>query len=183
MHFLGVYEKWFGALRLNKLEVLEIGIHHGGSLRMWEEYFPNSQITGVDIEKHCKKHENGRIKVFIGDQADRNFLSTLGKFDIIIDDGGHTMDQQKNSFNVLWGHLNPGGIYVIEDLETSYWPKFEGAYRNKHTMIEMLKGFVDNVNCVGAAHPRAEHKKKIVEDLSIEAIHFYQSLCLVHKKA
>ena len=183
MHFLNVYERWFEPIRLNKMEVLEIGIHHGGSLKMWEEYFPNSQITGIDVDKKCKKHEAGRIKVFIGDQADIAFLQTMGRFNIIIDDGGHKMDQQKNSFYELWNHLNHNGMYVLEDLETSYWPKFDGVYRNKNTTIEMLKGLVDNVNCVGAAHPRSEHKKKIVEDLNIEAIHFYQSLCLIHKKA
>lgn len=182
MHFLNVYEQWFDKIRLDKMEILEIGIHHGGSLKMWEEYFPNSNITGMDINPKCKKYEAGRIKVFIGDQANTEFLRTMGNFDIIIDDGGHKMDQQKNSFYELWNHLNPNGMYVLEDLETSYWPKFDGAYGNKDTAIEMLKGLVDNLNREGILHARAEDKRRVVEDFNMESIHFYQSLCLIHKK-
>jgi predicted O-methyltransferase YrrM len=183
MHFLGVYEQHFNAIRERPMKILEIGVHKGGSLRMWAEYFPNSRITGLDIDKDCKRNYGDRIQVVIGDQADREFLNKLGTFDIIIDDGGHTMVQKKTSLDVLWGHLHPGGVYVLEDLETSYWPKFGGAYGRKDTAMEMLKGWVDNLNWRGIDYDRAEKKRKRLLDLHIKAIHFYPSLCLIEKEA
>lgn len=182
MHFLDVYEQHFGPRRMEPLKVLEIGVHHGGSLKMWAAYFPNSRITGVDIDHDCKKNYGDRIQVVIGDQADREFLDGLGTFDIIIDDGGHTMKQQKTSLDVLWGHLHPGGVYVLEDLETSYWPKFGGAYGRKDTTMEMLKGLVDNLNWRGIDYDRAEKARKRLLNLGIESMHFYPSLCLLYKE-
>jgi predicted O-methyltransferase YrrM len=182
MHFLDVYEHHFSTMRERPMKILEIGVHHGGSLRMWAEYFPNSKITGVDIDEDCKKHSGKNINVIIGDQADVDFLDTLGHFDIIVDDGGHTMIQQRTSLEVLWDHLHPGGVYVIEDLETSYWPKFGGAYLKHGTMIETLKGRVDNLNHRGIAHKRAEKEQRTVDNYQIKSIHFYPSLCLIYKE-
>jgi predicted O-methyltransferase YrrM len=183
MHCLDVYEQFFNAIRERPMKILEIGVHKGGSLRMWAEYFPNSRITGVDIDPDCKRNYGDRIQVVIGDQADRDFLNKLGTFDIIVDDGGHTMVQQKTSLDVLWGHLHPGGVYVLEDLETSYWPKFGGSFDRTDTTIEHLKKLVDNLNWRGIDYDRAVKKRKRLEDLHIKAIHFYPSLCLIEKEA
>jgi len=181
MHFLEVYEWYFSPIREEKMDVLEIGVHHGGSLKMWEEYFPNSSISGIDIDKKCKGYEGGRVKVFIGDQANREFLKTMGEFNIIIDDGGHTMVQQQASFWELWWHIKVGGYYVMEDLETSYWPQFDGGYRNKGNTMEMLKGLVDNLNHAGIGYSRAKGLAEGLPDYGIEFIHFYPSLCILKK--
>ena len=98
--------------------------------------FPNAEIVGVDILEDCKKYESGNIKVFIGDQHDVKFLETLGEFDIIIDDGGHTMTQQQVSLKTLMLQLSDTGIYVIEDLHTSYWEQFQDI---QHTTIDEIK--------------------------------------------
>jgi cephalosporin hydroxylase len=182
MHFLDVYEHHFSSIRENPLEILEIGVQYGGSLKMWEEYFPNSNITGVDIDKKCKKYSKNRVKVIIGDQANREFLETLGNFDIIIDDGGHVMKQLKTSLEILWEHLNPGGAYVIEDLETCYWPKFDGAWDRDDTAMETLKSRIDNLNHAAISHDRAENKMTQIKDYGITSMHFYQSLCIIYKE-
>ncbi len=92
---------------------------------MWREFFPNAKIYGADI----KPVEVPGVDCFQLDQGSQSELAELvgktgGKFDIIIDDGGHTMTQQKNTFLQLFGHLEDGGIYFLEDIHTSYMPHF-----------------------------------------------------------
>ena len=181
LHFLDVYEDFFSSIRHQPMNILEIGVQKGGSVKMWAEYFSNSRITGVDISKKCLNHASDRINIILGDQADEAFLQTLGNFDIIIDDGGHTMEQQKTSFSVLWHHINPGGFYVLEDLETSYWPAFGGALNSPITTIEFLKSLVDNINHIAVNHPRAENKRQIITDYGISSMCFYKSLCVLEK--
>ena len=182
MHFLDVYRHHFKARRKEIKSLLEIGVQYGGSLKMWKDYFPNAQITGMDINPKCKKHKEKRIDIVIGDQADPKTLEKLGNFDIIVDDGGHTMAQQIVSFEVLWDHINRGGVYVLEDLETSYWPKFGGAYGKSATAIQMLKDLVDNINHRATSHKRADDKRFDAKDYHIKSIHFYPSLCLIYKE-
>jgi hypothetical protein len=70
----------------------------------------------------------------------------MQQFDIIIDDGGHTMNQQRISFMTLLSLVRSGGLYVIEDLETSYNPTYSNEYfNNPSTMIELIKTFVDEI--------------------------------------
>jgi hypothetical protein len=180
-HFMTVYEKHFFPMRVSPIKLLEIGVQGGGSVKMWAEYFFNGYITGIDIKKKCKQYADKRIEVLLGDQADSNFLSTLGEYDIVIDDGGHTMKQQTISLNALWTHLNPGGIYVIEDLETSYWPQFKGGYGREGTTVEWLKSWVDYLNVGVINHKRAEKYRQKWPNLGIESIHFYPSICFIHK--
>lgn len=103
--------------------VLEIGIYTGGSLRLWEKKFKNAKIFGIDVN-NCKKYNTERIKTFVADQADRSQLEKVVKsinqeFDIILDDGGHTMKQQQISLGFLFKYLKSGGVYILEDLHTS----------------------------------------------------------------
>jgi len=182
-----IYEKEFFRRREDIKTLLEIGIEGGGSLKIWKNYFPNALIHGVDIQKKCMKEEAKRIKISIGDQADSKFLTTLGDYDIIIDDGGHMMEQQKTSFKHLFSHVNSGGVYVIEDLLTSYWPKFDGKLKNENTTVEMLKGLIDNLH----AHWRQTHhkirkfypaEKPGYLDTHIDYMNIYDSIIFIGKK-
>ena len=119
-------------------KVLEIGVETGRSHRLWLEYFPNAKIYGYDIFKYGVEEfhrlQDGnpyldRSIMFKGDQSNvddlQRFLSEhSGDFDMIIDDGGHTMEQMQTSLNYLWNSLKPGGLYVIEDLHScsNQWP-------------------------------------------------------------
>jgi cephalosporin hydroxylase len=99
----------------NELNILEIGISHGGSLQLWKKYFGDKvNIYAIDINPQCKKLEEERVQIFIGSQSDPRFLQEvlkeLPEMDIIQDDGGHVMDQQIISFENLYLHVKEGGF-------------------------------------------------------------------------
>lgn len=151
VHYTEAYDRFFSKFRNKKIKVLEIGVFKGGSLQMWKNYFgEKADIIGIDIEPKCKKYEEERIKIYIGDQQDRDFLRSLkdriGKVDIIIDDGGHTMQQQITSFEELFDMLDENGVYLCEDTHTSYWGKHGGGYKKENTFIEYSKWHVDSLN-------------------------------------
>jgi len=128
--YIPYYEKHFKPIKDNQLNILEIGVravrgHGPSSLKMWKDYFPNSQIYGIDIDPGNRGHDEDRIKIFIGDQGDKEFLNDVidevGKFDIIIDDGSHINTLTIKSWEALYDKsLSPGGLYIIEDLANSY---------------------------------------------------------------
>jgi hypothetical protein len=132
-----LYHELFFRLRDRPIRLLEIGVGGydlktagGASLAMWADYFPNGQITGIDIaEKRLTL--DPRVKLFRGSQADAAFLQAVrderGPFDIIIDDGSHLPKHVVTSFHNLFPSLVDGGMYVIEDVQTTFWPQFGGS--------------------------------------------------------
>ena len=101
-------------------KVLEIGIKRGASLRMWEEFFPDASITGIDLKPRNLFHE-GRIISFLADQNRAETLVPIamvrGPFDLIVDDGTHHYEHQIVSIGALLPFLAQGGIYIIEDIK------------------------------------------------------------------
>lgn len=149
--YLPIYAKHLPDLAVTS--ILEIGVLNGSSLRMWRDYFPDAQVYGVDIDPDCRKHAGDRIDITIGSQDDVQMLTALaeraGGFDVVIDDGSHVNALTVASFDILWPHTR--GIYVIEDLDTSYqdltahvgvWPGMEHNqgldYRNDRLVIEVM---------------------------------------------
>jgi hypothetical protein len=122
--YLGIYEKYFAQKRLDVKVFVEIGVLNGASLKVWEEYFPNAIIYGIDINPECKQYENNRTKILIGDQNDDEFLDRLAKeipkIDILLDDGSHITKHQIKTFNYLYKNITENGLYIIEDLRNSY---------------------------------------------------------------
>jgi len=103
------------------VKMLEIGIYSGGSLPMWKTYLgEHAQIYGLDIEQGCKEYEEDRVTVFYADQSDqrqlRQILRITGSLDIVVDDGSHLPDHQIASFEAIFPNMNPGGVYIIEDV-------------------------------------------------------------------
>jgi hypothetical protein len=147
------YEKYFPFKREEKLNILEIGVLNGESLRVWKDYYFNSNILGIDITKECKQYEEERIKIEIGSQIDEVFLNKIiqeyGPFDMILDDGSHINSDVIYSFEHLFGAIKSGGIYVIEDVCTSYWSIYGGERYKEGTTIEYFKNKVDEVNFFG----------------------------------
>jgi demethylmacrocin O-methyltransferase len=139
-----VYHQLFAHLRDRPVRLLEIGIGGyefarlgGASLAMWAEYFPNGRILGIDV--FAKTLDLGpRVSVRQGSQDDAAFLTRMsaehGPFDIVIDDGSHVPAQVIASFDVLFPLLADGGLYVIEDVQTTFWPDFGGAPEGGATM-------------------------------------------------
>ena len=173
------YDTHFEARKNDEMNVLEIGIQHGGSLRMWTKYFANGKVTGVDNDPHCKDLDVNGATVVIGDQSNPEFLAQFVGFDIIIDDGGHTMEQQQVSFKTLFPLLKQGGIYVIEDLHTSYWPEFQDAPVRTTDFIASL---IHSLNADAMKSPRSGAVNDVVAPYQIAEVHNYESMCFIYKK-
>ncbi len=184
-NYLEVYDEYFQRfLGKDVINILEIGLFKGESLKMWDYYFDKKvNIFGIDINQECKKFESKNIKIFIGSQSDKKFLeyvkSVLPKIDILIDDGGHTMKQQIYTFNMLFDHIKEDGLYVCEDVHTSYWLTYGGGYKRMGSFIEFSKKFIDKI------HARYSEQKNFKVDeytKSIRAIHYYDSMVLIEKR-
>ncbi len=176
------YQRQFAAIRHRRLKILEIGIGSGRSLRMWRDFFPRSTIYGIDIHDK-REHEGRRITVFQGDQSDPLSLSKIadeiGELDIIIDDGSHVNEHIITSFHALFPRLAEGGVYAIEDLNTSYWPEYGGEWAildNDFTAAAMLKSLVD-----GLHYSKIPNYKPTEFDGHVVSIHFYHSIAFVIK--
>jgi hypothetical protein len=126
-NYCDFYESMLAPMRLSAKRVLEIGVWHGASLKMWRDYFPNAHIYGMDVED-CKQYDEERVTTLVGDQAKREHLRGLPThLDLIVDDGGHSMEQQQVSLAALFPHVKPGGYYILEDLHTSFMGKEFGV--------------------------------------------------------
>lgn len=156
--------------------LLEIGVQKGHSLRAWAEYLPHGVIHGIDFHPPCRDQAVPPGKVFIGDQADPAFLHNTAKdigspVDIIIDDGGHQMRQQQVAFQTLWPYVQAGGVYVIEDLHTSYRQEGFASAGYPQTMEWLL-------DAVRKESQWDNHTKRYIP----EWCHFfYKSLCAIYK--
>jgi hypothetical protein len=120
-HYFDMYHRHLSKFVGLDLKLVEIGIYSGGSLEMWGSYFgPGCHVYGVDIENACKAYESEKVSVFIGDQESpefwRNFKANVGTVDILIDDGGHTPEQQTVTLNEMLEAIRPGGVYICEDI-------------------------------------------------------------------
>ncbi len=174
-HYFDIYHRHFARFVGQKVNVLEIGIYSGGSLEMWRSYFgEKSHIYGVDIEEECKTYENEHISVFIGDQADRAFWSTFRKsvedIDILIDDGGHTLEQQQTTLEEMLPSLRPGGVYLCEDVL---------GYCNSFSAF--AAGLVHELNRTNLIPGSPLQSSASRFQSAIHSIHFYPYLVVIEK--
>lgn len=187
------YQIYFEPLRLQNLKILEIGIQNGYSLKTWKEYFPNSTISGIDVN-NCTHLKEDRINPIVCDQTNFSLLQKInsehGPFDIIIDDGSHISDHMKDTFNFLFPLLKEGGIYVVEDLHCCYWDNFT----SNTSFMDRMKELMDVTNSRGKCG--LANIKKIKDDgfyqsgtkgemdwweSNIEFIHLYRSIVFIKK--
>ena len=184
-HYFDVYDRYFNQYRNKKITIVEIGVYQGGSLQMWRKYFgPEATIWGIDIDLRCKQLEDENTHILIGSQEDPQFLRSIvdkiGPIDILIDDGGHTQDQQIVSFEELYKHIKIGGLYLCEDVHTSYMNAYGGGLKRNGTFIEYTKSLIDQLN----AH-YTEQPNFMVDDFTrtTNTIHYYDSIVLFEKRA
>ena len=182
-HYFDIYEFYFSKFKSRPINILEIGVFQGGSLLMWKDYFhKESKIYGIDFNPVCKQFESENIEIHIGSQSDiiflKEFLSKVPPLDVIIDDGGHKMDQQILSFETLFKHLKPGGVYICEDTHTSYWKNYGGGLKKSSSFIEFSKDRIDDLH---AWHSRNVSFKKNYFTENIKSVHFYDSMVVFLK--
>jgi hypothetical protein len=154
LHFTTIYGDYMEKIRFNRLRILEIGIGSGPSLKMWYDYFPNSEIHAIDVANQSTMN-NERVTTHICDQSKRNDLENLmekiGSFDIIIDDGSHVITHQQISLGTLFKHLNKNGQYWIEDLHTSDAEVWQGknlygydmSFNAGEDTVSVLENYID----------------------------------------
>jgi len=184
-HYFEIYDRHFARFRGQSPHVVEFGVSQGGSMRMWKDYFgAGATIHGVDINPHCKQFEEDGVHIHIGDQENRGFLRELAqrlpKIDILIDDGGHTMGQQIATFEELFPRIDANGVYLCEDMHTSYWPDWGGGYRKQGSFVEYTKLLIDKLNAWHSMEP----DKLAVDDFtrSAHSMHFYDSIVAIEKR-
>ncbi len=173
-NYMNRYEFLFSPIREKVKSILEIGVLGGASLRVWEEYFPNATIYGLDIEPACKKFETDRIKIFTGSQDDPDVLNSIikdcGSLDIIIDDGSHLVEHLMASFEWLFTNVGKGGYYIMEDTGNSYVdlttiaPMWPGMYHNTCSFTNDRKKFND---WLSNKIQGMDHQTGIIEEISI----------------
>ena len=184
-HYLEHYDALLADWQGRDVSFLEIGIYKGGSLPMWQGFLGRgSRLVFLDIDPACRDLALQGTTVEIGDQADPVFLEEVGvahgPFDLIVDDGGHKMHQQITSFRYLWPRLADRGLYIVEDVHTSYWPGFGGGLRAPASFIEFAKDLIDRMHSWYTEddagfplHPMAKE---------IGGIRFYDSLVVIEKR-
>ena len=148
-NYTELYERLLFQWKDDPIKIFEIGIAEGGSLAMWQSYFPQARIFAVDILDRSQ-FNNARVTTLIADQANRDQLQAAiaasgSDIDVLIDDGGHSMEQQQVSLGFLFRHVRPGGYYIIEDVHTSLpalWKGYGVARDGANTTLRMLENFI-----------------------------------------
>jgi hypothetical protein len=179
-HYSEIHHRHFSKFIGQEVHVLEIGVHSGGSLTMWKEYFgPKCRIYGVDIHEACKVYGDDSVKIFVGDQADRNFWTLFKKevpfLDIIIDDGGHLLHQQTVTLEELLPRLRSGGVYVCEDL-----------VGDDNPFAAYISGLSYNLNTARSEPDMNGHDSRLATvpthfQRSVHSVHVYPFVAVIEK--
>jgi hypothetical protein len=196
-HYIPIYERHFARFRNRPVNLLEIGVQGGGGLYMWHRYFhPQSAIHGVDINPDCVVPRFYNVRATIGDQADpalwAELLPKLGKLDIVIDDGGHTMHQQIASFEMIYHTMADDGVYLVEDTHTTL---FGGDFHDRADGYTwMQKAHADTLRLMEWSgrpanfgtlmhNPRALDEDSNVSEFcrTTQGIHFYDSVVVYER--
>ena len=182
--YLKNYQEHFSSLVDKDMKLLELGIHKGGSLLLWRDYFKKGKIVGLDPDKITLEDSSGRIIMYQGLQQDCGLLDRIRQetaqdgFDIIIDDASHIGSLTRISFwHLFEHHLKPGGIYVIEDWRTGYWDAFiDGKqYRSRSAVYTFCKRIFEKFTLSKPQYPSHHYGlvgvvKELVDELGMDMI-------------
>jgi hypothetical protein len=176
-HFF--YQQHFNNFRFDKFKMLEIGFGGGASMKTWVEYFPNADITVMDINVELDYSE--RCRVIKGDQSNHSDLDSIknyiGKAKLILDDGSHNPLHQFDTFNFLFKNLlEPGGVYIIEDIEVSYWNPESTLYGYKSGYFNLVDSFKKYQEMINSEFTGVNNL------LDISTITFAQNCIIITKK-
>lgn len=139
--YLDVYEPLFVRWKDDAFDLIEIGVRNGGSMHLWTDYFSKARIHGIDIDPVCAGAATERVTITIGSQADASVLEKVvgacSDLRLVIDDGSHLLAHLLASFDFLWPKLASRGLYIMEDVSTTYWGIDEGWAGMKHNSFPL----------------------------------------------
>lgn len=192
-NYLPLYEHYLTPYRRRPITLLELGVLDGASLRMWRDYLPSATIIGLDKQPVTIDG----CTVIHGEQDDPTAIACVaerGPIDVIIDDASHQSTKTTRSFELLYPHLTPGGLYVIEDLHASYWNKIYGDQdadpnpdTTKHTIMVFLKRLADDVNFNPHDYPPADtirpalYPRRYWRGYHLASVAFHYGICFITK--
>jgi len=151
-NYLRIYEREFSKWRDDPIQLLEIGVNKGASIKLWLAYFPNASVYGVDIKEFKNEADlphTDRFRFFSGNQSDPTLWNVLfghlpyPLLDIIIDDGCHFSGPIHVAFECLWPRVKPGGYYIIEDISEVLNP--DSHTPGYPTQLEFVQNLVEPV--------------------------------------
>lgn len=143
--YLGSYEEFLPVGREDAFTFIEIGVFRGASALMWAEWFPNASIVGLDVKPPKLKVSPKNLELIVGDATENTTVARLKKRFVaplvVLDDGSHMWDQQRAALQRFWPWLRSGGIYIIEDLQSSYEAGFsrEDAFPFADLMLKLAQ--------------------------------------------
>jgi hypothetical protein len=182
--YLRHYEEVFGPFRDLPINVIEVGVAGGHSLRLWQWYFSAARIIGIDIAPSAKALAGGRVSIEIGSQADGNFLRRICQAHpptLFIDDGSHLADHNIFTFERVFPMLLPGGIYVVEDLAFHFGPtasRWQGT-----TARNAPEYFLDLARCCMARRPVAGAERLPMHIVKmVDCVTFVGSAAIIRKR-
>jgi hypothetical protein len=197
-----VYTPLFEPLRAQPIRFVEIGVHEGKSMKAWQAFFSaGSHVFGIgygnwqqDFNTKCHAAKetatldlSSQCDLYRGDQSNITFLRAFlqdsgGRFDIVVDDGSHLPNHQRITFETLWPTVVSGGLYIIEDVETSYWASWAHIYGYS---MKGQRSFVTHMQTVAHAINREfTHGRSPLPDLysDVSTITFAQNLIVLRKQ-
>jgi glycosyltransferase involved in cell wall biosynthesis len=200
--YLSSYHDILSSLKPNQVSFLEIGVQNGGSLDIWNKYFPDAKcIIGCDIDENCANlvYEEEKIKVVIGNSSTveikEKIKAIASSLTVAIDDGSHDSSDIIKSFLLYFPLIEDGGYYIIEDLHCSYWQSFEGGLYDPYSSMAFLKKLADipNHEHWGIQKSERDYLKPFyqhyrcedfdsVDYTQIHSVQFINSLCIIKKK-
>lgn len=187
--YLPFYEMRLQHLKNEPFLLLEIGVHHGSSLRTWGEYFPRATVVGLDVLEGTRCHEGGNRHVRICDSSDAAALDAVlaefGRPLVVIDDGSHLWNHQIAALRHLWPVLLPGGVFIMEDIHTSFpahAPDYHGGSPvSAYDTIQAINRWVVGHDYMADETPPDD----FVRDQwpTVWSIEWHRHTCLMNKRA
>jgi len=177
--YFHVYDELFEKYRGKEFTFVEVGVLNGGSLFMWRDYFGDrARIIGVDLNPLAQKWTKDGFEIYIGSQSDpefwESFFKQVGPVDVLLDDGGHTFEQQIVTVHHALPHIRDGGVIAVEDVHTSYFRDFGAPSR--YSFISWAKSIADDI---GSRFPELPLARRPYKD-AISSVRFFESIVSFH---
>lgn len=198
--YLVAYENYFSSFRLDPVNILEIGILGGGHLEVISRYFPNAlSIIGCDIDPRCRSfvYDDNRIKIVVGnaysDPTAKEISAIAPELNIIIEDGTHVQRDIVYAFAKYFPLLAEGGVFLVEDLHTTYWETYGGGLFHPFSAFAFFRRLTDVINAehwntnISVRDYMKGQSKHFGIDFppellsSIHSITFQNSICAIRK--